>query len=284
MKEKVKSKNFLAQITILDLINKSPLSHNDSAIVLEDLFGFKRSEIQDAKISNFKAKRFFKIANKINSGYPLQYAVGFTYFLNNKILLNNHVLIPRFETEQLVQIANDFLKDNQRNGGNVIDVGTGSGAIAIALDKYSNYKYFASDVSPRALKIASRNAELNKTKINFVKSDLLGSNKLPKKFTLICANLPYIDESSQIADLRFEPKSALYCSDFGFDLISKLIHQLPQRLEANGMAIFEIGYNHQDKIIKLSKELNNLKFSIQKDLNDFPRYLIVRFKKDKQQA
>lgn len=282
----MKLKNFLAaKISLKELIKNSPLPYHETRIILRDVFGFDDSEIiKNPQISNQLLKKFNKMSSEIAAGYPLQYAIGFTYFLDAKINVNRDVLIPRPESEEIVELAREFLSERTREKTTIIDVGTGSGCISIALKKLfeqlTNFDFFAVDLSQKALKVAQKNATLNKTDIVFLKSDLLDNKNLPQRFDLITANLPYIDTISKITELRFEPDSALYCADEGFELIERLIRQLPQRLTKDGLAISEIGYNHTLKIQEIAKEMNQLKFSIQKDLNNHPRYLLVRPKKD----
>jgi len=282
----VKLKNFLpTAIPLKELVKNSPVGEYETRIILEDLFGVKPTDfIDDKNFSRLNSYKFNKITTKISAGYPLQYAVGFTYFANSKIFVNESVLIPRPESEMVVELGKEFLSDRINEKTTIVDVGTGSGCIIISLKNNflnrKNFEFFGVDVSNNALKTAQKNARENKAEIEFLKSDLLSSSKLPKRIDLILANLPYVDLSLQNPDLKYEPENAIYCANEGFHFIEDLIRQLPNRLSKNGLAVFEVGYNHTKNIQSIAKEFNQLKFSIQKDLNNYPRYLLVRFKKD----
>ena len=150
---------------------------------------------------------------------PLQYITGVTYFMDLELKVNEHVLIPRPETEELVEwILNECQVERSRDL-NILDVGTGSGCIAIAIArKLPNAKVYAMDVSEEALKVAKSNAELNKVEVNFFMADVLELELQPElKFDIIVSNPPYVREleKNEIKNnvKEYEPNLALFVPD-----------------------------------------------------------------------
>lgn len=230
-------------------------------------------------------KRIEKAIFQYRKGIPLAYCLKRQYFFSHKFLVNKNTLIPRPETEILVQEAINITKKIKQ--GEVIDVGTGCGNIIISLYKRSNkdIRFFAVDKSLKALEIAKKNAcQLKAEEIQFLQSDLFSNNKLPRKFDLILANLPYLKTNyletlpKRLAySLSYEPNMALDGGKSGFDLIKKLIEQLQGKLKDSGDCIIEIGDNQSKDIIKICYD-NNLQAEIIKDLNHFPRFLHIKKK------
>lgn len=209
-------------------------------------------------ISKTNELKFLNLQEKIKNGLPLQYAIGKAYFYGREFIVDRNVLIPRAETEILVQEALKFLELRINNNESwleneiqIIDIGTGSGCIAISIYKELNKLYplpftlftlTATDISPAALSIAKKNAKKHQTNIKFYKSDLFSNKSLPEKFDLILANLPYLKNNfmDENQNLKFEPKIALDGGKNGLDTVSRLIDLLPRKLAKGGMAILEI--------------------------------------------
>lgn len=175
------------------------------------------------------------------SGVPLQYILGTAPFRDLMLKVDPRVLIPRPETELLAQ----WLIDRAPQGGKVLDLGCGSGAIAIAVaSERPDLQVTAADISPDALELAAGNAESYKVKnLSFIRSDLFSALN-GCRFDLIGANLPYVTEDEYPdlpAEVRdFEPKLALTAPDRGLALILKTIRELPAHLNPRGGAIFEL--------------------------------------------
>jgi len=191
------------------------------------------------------------------------------YFYGRPFFVDERVLIPRPETAQLVDLAKEFVATKAVRQPNILDLGTGSGAIAVTLAlELPKAEITASDLSPEALKVAQLNQEklAPKAKINFVQSDLLqnlrpnpsaqGFNPCAKpKFDIIVANLPYVDKSWGWLDRRalsHEPAEALYAADHGLKLIKKLIKQAPDHLAPNGYLILELDPCQQETVVKFA--------------------------------
>ncbi|MBQ9011874.1 MAG: peptide chain release factor N(5)-glutamine methyltransferase [Bacilli bacterium] len=151
---------------------------------------------------------------KLKQGLPVQYIVGNVNFYGNTIKVNPNVLIPRFETELLVQKTINYINKYFQNP-KIIDLGTGSGAIAITLKKELNCKVDAVDISEKALETAKENAKINNTNINFFKSDML--ENVTEKYDVIISNQPYIAYDENIEDIvkNNEPAIALFAENEG---------------------------------------------------------------------
>lgn len=186
--------------------------------------------ILDAKTS----RKFDELIKSRSEHLPIAYLTGKKEFYGREFTINSDVLIPRPETEILVEITKDTLKS-----GDILDVGTGSGAIAVTLAlEEANFAIDACDISEPALQIAQANAKNLNANVEFFKSDLL--NSLYKKYDLIIANLPYVDRSWHTSpELKFEPQVALYADDSGLALIKKLLDQAPNHLKTKGLVLLE---------------------------------------------
>ena len=186
---------------------------------------------------------------------PLAYIFGFKEFYGRKFTVSPDVLIPRPETEVIIDLAK-ALKPQK-----ILDVGTGSGCIAITLKlELPDSDVVALDISPKALKIAEKNAEKLGAKISFQESDLL--EKVQDKYDLIVANLPYVDGNWDwlSPELAFEPAQALYAQDSGLYDIKRLISQVEAHLTKNGAIILESDLSQHDQIREYLGQNTNLTF------------------------
>ena len=200
-------------------------------LILEDILGIKKEEIyiknfeiSDEQLTEIKEKYDKFVKQKI----PIEYVLGYTYFMGERFFVNENVLIPRPETEYLVKYALE-----RANRVDVIfDVGTGSWIIWIMLWKLTWKKVVLSDISEKALKIAEKNAKKVCPKCNFefVLADLWAHIKNYSGKKLICANLPYVDENFELDEYaQKEPSLALFAPDEGLALYKKLLNQIQTR-------------------------------------------------------
>ena len=211
---------------------------------------------------------------KLNKNIPVQYIVGSVNFYGINIKVNENVLIPRFETETLVEKTINYTKKYLKEPLKIIDLGTGSGAIAITLKKYINAKVDAIDISEKALEVAKTNAKDNKVKINFYKSDMLENVK--DKYDLIISNPPYISYDEEIEDIvkNNEPHIALYADNNGLEYYEKIIKKSKMHINKPGIIAFEIGMNQGKQIIDIaSKYYSNI--TLEKDLTGKDRYIFI---------
>ncbi|MBO7080246.1 MAG: peptide chain release factor N(5)-glutamine methyltransferase [Bacilli bacterium] len=208
---------------------------------------------------------------------PVQYLLNCAYFYDSKFYVNEDVLIPRFDTEVVVDEAINIIKSEFKNKPiDIVDIGTGSGCIAVTLAKNINYNSIdAIDISKKALDVASLNAKSNNVDINFIQNDLLiGINKL---YDVIISNPPYIDKGEYVMEIvdKNEPKEALYSKDNGLYHYKRIIDESINNLKGQGILIFEIPDNKCDDIIKYAKVYyNNIEYK--KDYNNQRRVLIIR--------
>lgn len=229
--------------------------------IMCEITGKKRSELPFC--GKFSSEQFQKIEKALKARLnhkPLGYIFGYWEFYGRAFKVSNKVLIPRLDTEILIDCAIKQINlKSKANGGSVkiLDIGTGSGAIAITLEKETGAKVTASDISPEALQIAQENAKNLNSEICFVQSDLFKSLD-GEKFDIIVSNPPYI-ESKVIDTLQMEVKNqephlALDGGEDGLDFYRKIIREAPKHLNQNGEIIFEIGFNQAKSVSKLLKE------------------------------
>ena len=219
------------------------------------------------------------LAKKRRNGMPAAYILGYKDFAGLRFKVSRDVLVPRPETEKLVEMAAAELNAKEAKL-RVLDVGTGSGCIIISLAAQSTPKqrrsisFSATDVSRPALSIARRNAKTHKVNIKFSRSDLLSSTK--GKFDIITANLPYIlpaDYQKLIKNLNFEPKSALTDGTKTWKLYERFFRQLPKRLAKDGSAFLEIDPKSKAMLTKWARKyLPEYHITFSKDLRRLVRY------------
>jgi release factor glutamine methyltransferase len=219
-----------------------------------------------------------KMLERRLSGEPLPYIMEEWEFYGRKFTLNSSVLIPRPETEILVEAALRWLS-SRPDCRKALDVGTGSGSIAITLaSEIPDLEMTASDISPQALEIAEANASKYhlSTRIRFIKSDLL--TDILGKFHLVCANLPYIPTGllNISPNLSFEPVSALDGGADGLDVIKQLLRDLPGKLNHPGLALLEIQYDQGEVLEPIAEIIfPEARVDILPDLSGFPRILRI---------
>ncbi|MFC6859414.1 peptide chain release factor N(5)-glutamine methyltransferase, partial [Zunongwangia atlantica 22II14-10F7] len=198
-------------------------------------------ELSEAEIGDFE-----QALEKLASFEPIQYIIGETEFFSLNFKVAPGVLIPRPETEELVQWILDEVSLQQKSDLKILDIGTGSGCIPISLKKHlPKAQISAIDISEEALKIAKINAEQNEVSVDFIQQDILSAEKLPQQFDIIVSNPPYVRElekaEMQQNVLQHEPETALYVKDENPLLFYKKITKLAQEgLAKNGMLFFEI--------------------------------------------
>jgi release factor glutamine methyltransferase len=216
---------------------------------------------------------------RLENNEPLQYIVGHVEFIDYKIKVNSNVLIPRFETELLVTKIKEYANSLFKTKINILDIGTGSGCIAISLKKMINSDVDASDISPLALELAEENAILNTAKVTFILSDLFSN--IDNKYDIIVSNPPYIDKSEYVMDLvkNNEPHLALYAEEKGLYFYQEIIKKIKPFLKDKFLIAFEIGSSQSSDIKKIiENNVNNVDIKIEKDLNDLDRYIFITSK------
>ena len=209
-------------------------------------------------------------------GRPIQYIVGNVEFFNSVINVNESVLIPRFETELLVDKLVKYCKIKFDDKINILDMCTGSGCIAISLKKELDCNMTGVDISKEALNVAVDNAKNNNIDIDFIESDLF--NNIEGKYNVIVSNPPYISYSEDIMDLvkNNEPNIALYAEDNGLYFYKKIIGNVSKYLCDKFIIAFEIGMNHANDVVKIVNDnLANVEVIVEKDYNDRDRFIFI---------
>ena len=246
---------------------------------IQKILGFSKSDCilnSNYILSDENIISFEKIIVDIKKNIPIQYILGETYFYNLKFNVNSSTLIPRPETEELVRYI------LSHNFSSVLDIGTGSGCIAISIAKNSNASIDAIDNSKDALVIAKSNAILNSVDVNFMFNDVFEFS-VTKKYDLIVSNPPYVLNSEKkymhqnVID--YEPHNALFVEDSNpLIFYEKIALIASKNLNSNGLLFFEINENFGDKIIDLLSKLNFVDIELKKDINGRDRIIKSVFK------
>ena len=214
---------------------------------------------------------------RLENGEPVQYIIGNVDFYGYKFEIDKRVLIPRFETEELIEKTINYLKSFPDNV-KIIDLGTGSGCIAITLKKLlPQASITAVDISEQALDVARVNASNLKADITFIKSDMLDG--VDGTFDVIISNPPYIayDEGIMKIVKNNEPKQALYAANEGLYYYEQILKNCPKYLQNKFLIAFEIGQTQGEKIKSLAyKYLDNITVDIVKDIQGLDRFIFIK--------
>ncbi|MGD0779799.1 MAG: peptide chain release factor N(5)-glutamine methyltransferase [Dehalococcoidales bacterium] len=261
-------------------------SHIDDAtlegeILLRHMLGKSRARLYadlDSDVSPDDYKLLKKLVKRRVKGEPSAYIIGNKEFYGLNFIVNRHVLIPRPETELLVEKAIDICRNNRYFL--IADIGTGCGAIAISLAvNLPSVKIYATDVSIKALEVAAQNCTKHGVtdRISFLRGDLL--EPLPESIDLIIANLPYVKEAAIPAKgpLSFEPQLALNGGERGLDKIERLCRQEDAKLNSQGSLLIEIGQGQAEDVKTiLHKYFPSGLIEVQKDLAGIERVVSLR--------
>ena len=245
----------LLDINILNLYN-----HLDDIIAPENINKYKKQ------------------VQLLSMGKPIQYVLGKINFYGFNFQINENVLIPRFETEGLVEETNKLIKKYfKKDNLKLADLGTGSGVIGITLKKlHPNFEVDLIDISKDALNVATKNAKSLNVDVNILKNDFLTS--IDKTYDVIISNPPYIKENEQIEDIvkNNEPHLALYAGVDGLDCYIKILKDIKKNLNKKYLIALEIGMTQKEQIIKLiNKYLDSCQIITKKDLSLKDRYIFI---------
>jgi len=258
---------------VSNLFNDNNIDKSDAEWLVSILSGVKRSELltSDKKIKPTIIEGIKEKAQQRVSGEPLQYVLGSTDFYGLEIKCDYRALIPRPETEELVDLALKSIVEESK----VLDLCTGTGAIALKVKKEKNCEVFASDFSKDALTLAEENAKALNLQINFIYSNLF--ENIIEKFDVIISNPPYIP-SKDIAllekEVSFEPKMALDGGEDGLEFYRNIANNAKDFLNDNGLIFLEFGINQANDIKRIFNEYSNVK--IINDINGIERIAVVK--------
>jgi release factor glutamine methyltransferase len=249
-------------------------------LTLEKMHQLKRVDLAlnpHFEISLEEQKQWDSILTQLKTQKPIQYILGETSFYGLTFEVNEHTLIPRPETEELVQW---ILETNSTNSPlKILDIGTGSGCIPVALKKNLNQAaVFGLDVSEKALEVATKNASMNLVDVTFIQKDILATTAFDHYFSVIVSNPPYVRElekkdiKSNV--LQFEPHLALFVKDTDALLFYRKITQLAQEyLQPGGQLFFEINQYLGTEMIALVKSYGFTQIELRKDIYGNDRML-----------
>lgn len=233
-------------------------------------------------VSNELATSMKQAASQILEGMPLEYILGKVSFDGHELEVGPGVLIPRPETEELVHYIADRWKHRLKEGSRLLDLGTGSGCLAIALAaRFSQVEVGASDQSFQAIEIAKRNAQKSKVKIDFRVGNWIepwvGDDN--KKFDFVVSNPPYIATSEEgemsLSTRLFEPKEALFAEEEGLAVYSYFSKNILKITEPGALVAFEIGYRQGERLCEIFKTQGWARGEVFKDLSGHDRFFFI---------
>ncbi len=254
-----------------------------TGIILEWATGWNYTQQMFNREQNLKdilQRNVVQVVARLKRHEPIQYILGETEFYGLKIKVRPNVLIPRPETEELVHFV---LEKNQNSNVRILDIGTGSGCIALALkNKLKNAKVYGMDISTSALEIASENARLNQLQVEFIKADILQWKDYDwKKYDIIVSNPPYVRKSEKLQMQRnvldYEPENALFVSDeYPLIFYRAITEMAKKQLAQEGQLFFEINENMAGEMHNLLLSYGLTNIEIKRDINNKNRMISCR--------
>ncbi|SHE80953.1 release factor glutamine methyltransferase [Tissierella praeacuta DSM 18095] len=274
-------------VGINDLLRKSKAPILDSILIMCKLLDVDKSYIYtygEREVSEEIESKFLQLVERRTEGYPIQYILGEREFMGLDFYLEEGVLIPRPDTEVLVEYIIDYINKRYKNKRiKVLDLGIGSGSISLSIANYCKDVFvYGVDISDTAIKIANINkSKFGLSNVNFYKGDLfeaIESLDLEKEFQIIVSNPPYIaSEEIETLDITvkdFEPRSALDGGVDGLDFYRKITPESRKYLKDNGLLIYEIGYNQGEEVRNILIDEGFREVSILKDLQGHTRVVL----------
>ena len=233
--------------------------------------------VNDWKLLKAKYSNLKKVIKKLSKNYPVQYLIGNVNFYGYILNVNKNVLIPRFETETLVEKTIEYIKKMKLENKSLIDLGTGSGCISIALKKeLDNLNVSSLDISKKALRVAKKNAKQNKAKITFIHQDIFKFNPV-NKYDILVSNPPYVKETDEVdKSIKYEPKKAIFASDYGLKYYKHILKTAKNYLNEKSLLAFEIGFEQGEDVKNLAyKFLDNINVRVEKDYSNKDRFIFI---------
>ncbi|MBE6146719.1 MAG: peptide chain release factor N(5)-glutamine methyltransferase [Firmicutes bacterium] len=274
-------------MTVEDLIiyGKKFVHSHHAKMILADLLKMNPLELLNHldEVINDEISEEYKIKiESLKQNKPVQYVIGNVNFYGNTFLVNENVLIPRFETEELIEHTSNLIKEIFENKNiKIIDLGTGTGCIGLTLkNNFHNSEVTLVDISKKALEVAKKNMENLGLQVNLLESDFF--DKVTEKYDVVISNPPYIKTNEPIEEIVFnnEPHLALYAGEDGLDCYRKILNNITSHINPTYLIAFEIGETQSEDIIKLIKNnLPNANIIPKKDMQGRDRMLFIYEKK-----
>jgi len=262
---------------------------NEAELLFTEIFNCDRLSLylnKDSILEKDKSDLVCSVLKKRISGVPLHYLLGKIEFMGLDFKVTPDVLIPRPETEILVENVIRLARNSGYSPSDILDMGTGSGCIAVSLAKsLSGIKIWAADISLQALDVARANAVNHKLEINFVQSDLFNADALKKtRYDIIVTNPPYIarNELKKLsAEIQHEPALALDAGEDGLDFYRRMTFESPEYLKEGGFLLMEIGLNQLGPVKNIFLKSPSLKIiQVIKDYSGIDRVVVARKEKE----
>lgn len=234
----------------------------------------------ETKLNEQELATLRELVKRRAQGEPLQHLLGTVEFCGQTFLCDKRAMVPRPETEELVELLKSEVR-SQKSDFNVIDVGTGSGVIALSLAKeFPQAEIYATDISEDALALAKENAARLglAERVQLQKGDLL--ERLHERFDLIVANLPYVtmqDRHLLAREVLHDPEVALFGGLAGDEIVRRLIEQAPTHLNPGGLLALEIGINQAEGLTEFLRLKNYHDIEAKRDYSGIPRFVLARY-------
>ena len=268
-------------MTIEELLifGKSHIHKTQAEMLLAILLNVNSLELLlmlDNIVDNEIVNKYQEQVLMVKDNVPIQYVIGNVNFYGNTFIVNKNVLIPRFETEELVENTIKLINENFNYPVSIIDLGCGSGCIGISLKKkIPNSMVTLLDISPDALMVARENANNLNCNVSFIESDMW--NNVIDKYDVIISNPPYIKDDEEIEDIvrNNEPHLALFGGVDGLDLYRKIRKDLLAHVNNKFLVALEIGDQEKDDVVKLFNDIEGVKIITKKDLSNRDRMVFI---------
>lgn len=275
-------------MTVEELIvyGKGKISSDHAKMLLSSYLDVNPLElltILDKEVDSDIEKLYKSSLEALKENKPIQYVIGNVNFYGLKFIVNKNVLIPRFETEELVEQVVEYTKDLNKDKIKILDLGCGSGAIGLTLKSIlKDSEVTLTDISKEALEVAKLNANNLNLDVTFIESDWFSNIKL-EKYDIIVSNPPYIRTDEEIEEIvkNNEPSLALYGGVDGLDCYRKILANIKPYLNNKFLIAFEIGESQKEEIYDIvNKYLKDIEITCKKDLYGRNRMIFVRNKND----
>ena len=230
-------------------------------------------KVVDEELSNKYQEQVLKVKENV----PIQYVIGNVNFYGNTFIVNENVLIPRFETEELVENTIKYIKEEYNYPINIIDLGCGSGCIGLSLKKkLDNVNVTLLDISDKALMVAHENANNLGLDVSFIESDMW--DNVSSKYDVIISNPPYIRNDEEIEELVYknEPHIALFGGIDGLDLYRKIRKDILNHVQNKFLIALEIGDMQKEAVVSIFSDIPNIEIITKKDLSGRDRMVFIK--------
>ena len=271
---------------LIEITKDYKIAYIETQILISHSLNLSKTKLISNALIELNENEINKIETLINRRLnfePIAYITNKKEFYGIDFYVNNSVLIPRVETEEIIDLIKEYINkkiDKKNKKISVCDIGAGCGNIAITLKKlFENADITAIEISEKAMQVIKKNCEnilQNKNSINIINADALSFTH-KNKFDIIVSNPPYValkDKDNLQRDLNFEPENALYSGYDGMDFYRNFFNIIDRYLKYNGAFFFEIGFNQGKELINICESFNIKNVEIKKDLSGKDRFLI----------